>query len=206
MLKALLKMDGMPERDKPARGQAIHDSVVGNVNFTTPNPTMANLQLAITAAQGAVVDYEAKLAVLRTALGIRNATIADLMLLLNTLAGYVSNVAQGDGAIITSAGMFVANDPQPPQPMPQPQGVRVESTDTEDSLRLLWDPIAGAKSYLVDCSASINGPWTLSTAVTAARADVESLTAGTRYYLRVRAVNGAGLGPWSDVIVKMAGV
>lgn len=202
-------MEGLAERDKPTRGQSIHNSVSGNANFAAPhplpNPSLADLQLAVTAAQNAVTDYEEKLSMLRSALNTRNLAIGNMMLLLNNLAGYVTSVANGDPAIITSAGMFVANDRTPPQPMPQVEGVSIRNTGSEDSLRVEWDVITGAYTYLVECATSLSGPWTQTSVVTAARTEVTGLTPGTRYYLRVRASNPAGLGPWSDVIVKMAG-
>ena len=67
-------------------------------------------------------------------------------------------------------------------------------------------PVPRAKSYLLQTSANGNGGWQDAGIFTQARRIVlSSLTPGTNYNIRARAIGGStGYSDWSDPVAKMA--
>ena len=62
-----------------------------------------------------------------------------------------------------------------------------------------WEPVYGAKSYVVQTSGDpiVVGSWEFAATCTAARIQVNGADAGRRHWYRVSAVNGRGQGPLS---------
>lgn len=77
--------------------------------------------------------------------------------------------------------------------------------DNEGSLHVHWDPLDNGKSYEVQASADPFTPTSFTThdTVTKSSTALTSLTSGSRTWVRVRAINSAGKGAWSDPAVKV---
>ena len=128
---------------------------------------------------------------------------------LSLLAAYVLKVADGDPAIVTTAG-FVPAAPHKhssPQPLIQPT---VDSIAQGNSGQLLISvtPIAKAHGYDVRHVALVNGVpagnWTIVTVATVRKPlSVEQLTPGTMYAFQVRALGKLGHTDWSDSATRM---
>jgi len=81
-----------------------------------------------------------------------------------------------------------------PNPVPSPLNLTV-GTLTATSAQVLWNPVVGADSYVVESGAGATADavssWTeLSPDPTVANATISSLTASTKYWVRVSAVVG----------------
>ena len=85
-----------------------------------------------------------------------------------------------------------------------PQNLLGIATDIEGQTKLKWNLVRGAKSYIVECATSPDGPWVQVTVTTRISCLATNLTPGTKYWFRVRAVGAAGLSGWSDPAAKLA--
>ena len=78
--------------------------------------------------------------------------------------------------------------------------------DHDGEIDLSWEPVSGAKSYVVE--KSVDPPTAASYAhdavVTRSKHTAAGLTSGTRYWFRVAAVNNNGQSGWSDPATKIA--
>jgi len=127
--------------------------------------------------------------------------------LLMQLASYVEAVAGDDLVLIQSAGMGVrgpaiSTGETPTQPAP----LAVTAGDRDGAIALTWDPIVGAKSYVIEQRPDPPGDktWVHAGVSTKSKATISGLTSGTRYWFRVAAVNANGQSGWSDPAVKIA--
>ena len=120
------------------------------------------------------------------------------------LVGYIDLTANGDEAKILSAGLSVRASKTPQTVPAQVTNLSLSAGDNEGSLDAHWDPLPNAKSYEVQSSADPFTPTSFTTrdTVTKSSATLTGLTSGTRVWVRVRAINSAGKGPWSDPAVK----
>ena len=82
----------------------------------------------------------------------------------------------------------------------------VTVSDNAGELDLQWDPVNGAKTYEMQSSPDPMTPtsWSNLPGVTKSKGVVTGLTSGARVWLRVRAINAAGQGAWSDPGTKIA--
>jgi hypothetical protein len=203
-MKVLLETNNLTTLGGIQLGQGIHTHLTGNANFTAPIPSLPDLQAAIDAAQAALDESNMAFDTLRMKRAERRAATKALIIVLESLAGYVQAASGGDEAKILSAGMAVRPPAEPVGPLGAPQNLRATIGELEGTSQLEWDSMYGARSFHVECATGANGPWNPVTSVTGTRVVVNSLTSGTKYFFRVRALGAAGYGPWSDIAMKMA--
>ncbi len=66
---------------------------------------------------------------------------------------------------------------------------------------LQWDPVRGAKSYVIQHSPDpieADAVWSYGPPSTKSSCEINGFTSGQRYCFRVTALGAAGQGPWSD--------
>ena len=93
-----------------------------------------------------------------------------------------------------------------PQSVPDPvQNLSVTAGDNSGELDAQWDPPGNAKSYEVQTSADpfSDATWKTTETVTNSKAALMGLTSGAKIWVRVRGINSAGKGAWSDPAVKV---
>ena len=180
-------------------------SLTNNVTtFPAPNPPV----LALTTAKNnldtrlkAIAQQESLLDAERAYAATEE---AELDALLQQEANYVENIAKGEAAIILLSGFPLAQEPAPIGQLSPPQNLLGIATDIEGQTKLKWNLVRGAKSYIVECATSPDGPWVPVTVTTRISCLATNLTPGTKYWFRVRAVGAAGLSGWSDPAAKLA--
>lgn len=190
----------------------LHDIVAamtGNAYFAEPwwtdpleKPTSASLatdQTAYLAAKSGAADGDKTKIALRTSL--RAALTADL----KKLAQFIELKANGDVTMLESTGYELSKVPTPAgsDPLPAPQDLRVLKGELPGVLIARCKSVKGAASYETHICATDPGVpanWS-QTAISKGcrRIDLEGLTPGTLYYVRVRAINQNGPGAWSGV-------
>ncbi|WP_437917996.1 fibronectin type III domain-containing protein [Sphingobacterium sp. LRF_L2] len=176
-------------------------AMTDNANFTTPNPTVAELT-ALTE------DYR-----LKQETSIRGGSVLDKRLkresrdnLLNgltVLAHYVNTTANGNLAALTSSALILAKQPgSKNEPIvvarimlkdgPLSGQMRVDFTSQKD----IWD-YEYELGQVLDDSGIVT--WEDSFLTTSSRGNiVSSLVPARRYHVRVRARNSKGTGDWSE--------
>lgn len=181
-------------------------AMTGNPNFPAPEPAPAALLAAVDAYETALNEAIAASAAAQTKTSAKDAQRAALELLLTQRAASVEIQSGGEETKILSAGFGVRASASPVGAMAQPQNFRATMGDLTGEIDLQWDPVRGAKSYILECRThgATPGAWQQVKIVTSSKYSAQGLTPGQEYAFRVRAVGTAGEGPWSDEAVKMA--
>lgn len=199
MKMAKAGMTGLKPVEKVAHARAVVVAMTGNLNFTTPTPTLIQVgddadDLDVKIMEAANGDRE-KIALRNKA----ERVLDDRMLRLSL---YVSNVAQGDEAIILSSGFQARRTPEPIGQPAQPQNLRIESGPVPGSLLLRWGAVNGAYIYHVEMNGTEALPpegWAMVDECSTASFLVTGLEPGRYYWFRVRAIGADPLdGPYSD--------
>lgn len=175
-------------------------SMSGNINFTTPIPTLPLITAAADALEAADVAVQQNGGKLdRQA---RNERKAELYQLLKDLGGYVTAVCGGDGEKITSSGFPTRALPSPPVLLPAPLNVRAGQTTMLGQIKVRWGGVKNRKSYVVywcEGDPLVEANWKMLQIVTTNFHLVTGLDRSKTYFFRITAVGRAGSGPASDV-------
>ncbi|MBK7382677.1 MAG: fibronectin type III domain-containing protein [Flavobacteriales bacterium] len=127
------------------RARLIHAAMNGNPAFPSPLPSMADF--------GAACDA-LKQSTLRTLNGgsrldycIKQERFITVKEMIKALAGYVNAVAQGNTAIVYSAG-FTERDPSKRiTALKDPEHVRARTGSRHGTIIVRWPPVRGARMY-----------------------------------------------------------
>ena len=186
--------------NKLVKGQEIITKSTSNPDVPGNATVLAAFVAAQTALEDAMNDEVAARGAVTQKVTVRNAAQAAWTTALNALAGFTESATDGEPAAIESAGFGVRSSRTPPQPLPAPIKLVAKTNGTPGHTLLSWEPLAGAKSYVVQISPDpmTATSWTFACSCTTAAADVNGAEAGKRYWYRVCAVNGKGQGPWSE--------
>ena len=183
----------------------IKTALTGNVNFASPNPSVAVLGGGIDAASAKIIAYDSAKAAADTALAERNAAVAAVAALLTQEAAYVDNMSGGDAAKIESAGMSVRAPKRPVGRLERVLKLVVAEGANEGTLAARWKRTRGARSYEVQTTADAEteSSWVFRMSAVKGKAIIEGLAGGARVWVRVRAIGAHNQhGPWSDPAVK----
>jgi hypothetical protein len=177
--------------------------MTGNAEYPTPTPTLASVQMALTAFQNALAEAKdggtAKTAA-------KNAAREVLVGRVRSLALYVQQTCGDDLAVLLSSGFEAVKSPTPAGVLPAPDGVTLTQGTLSGSLDLRGRPVPNAGSYEAQKTTSIANPnsWEPVGQFTAARMSLDGLTPGTTYWARLRAIGSAGPGAWSEPVSAIA--
>jgi uncharacterized protein (UPF0333 family) len=171
---------------------------------TTPDPALTALTTAATEAETANTAYESSKETTKQLLTVRNQKWDAMNALITKEAAYVGGHSDTT-ADVESAG-FSATPPASPTQIPaQVINLSVTQGDNNGALDQHWDPDSTAKSYELQTSTDpmTDSSFTHRDTVTKSSCTTTGLTSGTRIWSRVRAVNPAGKGPWSEPVSKI---
>jgi hypothetical protein len=206
MNKIKLNLRNMNYSEKLQFARQIVTSMTGNANFTTPEPPLTAVSSAADALEAAY--NEANVARQEAAAKVSSQDDKDSALnaVLMKLANYVENASDGDESKILSAGMSLRSKPSPIGALTIPSGLTATAGDKEGEIDISWDPVNGAKSYVVEQSPEplTSTSWKQVTISTKSNYTVLGLVSGAKYWFRVCGIGAAGQGPWSDPATKYA--
>ncbi len=179
--------------------------MTGNTHFTSPQPTLSAITLAIDMLEQAESDAQIARQEAKTKTTIRNIKEDDLGRLMTQAVGYVTAVAGGNEPVIQSAGMDVRATPGTSVAPGQPAALAPTAGDHDGTMDLSWDPVVEATSYIIEKSPDppTATSWTHVGVSTKSTFTVTGLQTGTRVWFRVAAVNANGQSPWSDPATKI---
>jgi len=180
-------------------------AMIGNANFTTPLPSVTDFTSVRAAYAVALGNFNTAQQAAKQATTIKDAARADLETALTARGDYVQLTSAGRRAVAESSG-FSVKSAQTPASVPAPvASLAVTAGDNAGELDLQWDPTAGANRYEVQLCATPEFATGVSSlpSVQKSKAVATGLTSGSRMWARVRALNAAGPGAWSDVGTKI---
>ena len=136
------------------------------------------------------------------AVAIKNQKRKTLEDLLQDLAVYVNQTANGNEAMLISSGFDLAKKSEPIGPLPAPENLKITPGKSKGSLQLSCASVSGAKSYgfeyrLIN-SESENG-W-VRVDSTKRKVLLTDLSRGKQYAFRVLAIGTNPQRNWSDEI------
>ena len=188
-----------------AFAQHIFLMMTGNLNFATPDPTLAKLKTAwekLQAAIGAAVDGG------KAAHQLKREAEEELKLVVSQMAAYVFNTTAGDANKILSAGFNLRGQSSPITVLGMPQALRALATEFTGLVSLKWDRVYGAVNYEVFVNTTDptkEEGWTRVGVTSKSRLDVADLDNAKFYWFRVQAQGRRGLlSPMSDVLRALA--
>ena len=182
----------------------IQTAMTANPDFQTPSPSLADIGALIAQLANSNNDYELLLVAVKEKLTLRNDAAQALVDGLTSLGGYVQTASGGNAAKILGAGMNVRAARIPAAVPGAVAGLSVAPGDSAGSLDLSWGAMSAAVSFEVQTSADpVSGTWTNHPAVTKSRTSVSGLSSGAKTWSRVRAMNAAGTGAWSNEVRKI---
>lgn len=179
----------------------VADAVTDNPHFDPANPAIANFKAL-------VEDYTTKLQIATRGGSkhdndLKKESRDKLRLGLQLLAQYVNSVAQGNEAIISSAGL-ITNKPDEATAIPEKVvDVRLQDGDFSGHLKISFIPQKGVSEYHIQVGRTLAGSeaitWGEIHLARSSRGNfIANLEPGVRHYIRVRAHNVMGDGDWSE--------
>ncbi len=194
--------DRLSDAELETTGQAILTAMTGNTNFPTPVPSLAQLGTALT-------DYVQSLAIAINGSNLEKAIKNDkretLIENLHLLSNYVLFTAAGDRTIAQSAGMPMGKGPTPAPPLTKPENLRLSEGGNSGELRLLFDRVPGARSYLYQITpdpVSESSSWQSYTGTTRQYV-FTGLVTGQKYWARVVAVGSGAQAISSEAVCRI---
>ena len=121
------------------------------------------------------------------------------------LGTYVQMRSGGHDGRIVSGGHEISGRPHKARPLSKPTSVAATMGDQLGCLDLVWDPVDGARVYVVEvCTDPAANAWQQAATTGRSKSALKGLTPGVQYYIRVAPIGATGQGPWSDPAVKVA--
>jgi len=177
-------------------------SLTKNASFPNPPVSLTDLGKLVTTFHSAVQDALPGGIQLTAAKNVAREALEDA---LRNEASYVQSIASHELDVLLTSGFLAGSTSRSSSPLTKPAIVLLDNVATTQLLVRLT-PVPRAKSYLLQTSANGNGGWQDAGIFTQARRIVlSSLTPGTNYNIRARAIGGStGYSDWSDPVAKMA--
>ena len=205
MKKVKFSLDGLSDAQSIQQCTSIKMAMTGNASFATPTPTLTAFGTLITTAQTKLTASDNAATASKQATADKDTAMDALRAAAVQLATYVELTAAGDESKIMSAGMDVRAARTPTAVPDMVANLSITAGDNAGELDLQWDPVAGAKTYEIQTSPDpvTVSSWASQPSVTRSKTVILGLTSGARMWARVRGVNAAGQGAWSDVATKI---
>ncbi len=184
--------------EKPEFGTNVIQKMTGNLRFPTPDESLENLKIKndLIQSRSATALSGGKEATM-----LLHQAIEDWDDAMRKEANYVDRIADGDGAVILSAGFNIAKSNIPGQ---RPEFTAENGTHSGTAL-LRHIAIDGAKSYIwqyyMGEIPANEKDWILGAVTTKASAEITGLTPLTKYWFRVAAVTIDGTTAYSQPIL-----
>ncbi len=179
--------------------QAVLAAMTGNLNFVTPNPTLAAITIAL---NNFMTAYANAADGSRTATAIKNQLRALLIAELRLLASYVEDIGDNDQAVLIGSGFSIYGGPQPPRPLPDvPQNLRLSDGPLSGTIKARVNVVQFTVVYELRYTEDEFGPdarWHQIPASTSATMIINDLTPTKKIWVQIRSVNSKGHSEWSD--------
>ena len=195
-------IDRLSDNDLSARAKYIKDRLTDNANFPTPDPTLATVQVAISAFDAALLQARTGN---RQDIVMKNAKRAELVDLVHLLGNYVLFTSKGDATVATSSGFHIAKGPEPSPAIAAPEGVQLDSGINAGDLVLTFKKVPAARSYVyavAEDPLTTDSQWQTQVG-TVAKNTFTGLSSGKRYWCRVAAVGINKQMVYSDAVARI---
>jgi hypothetical protein len=178
-----------------AFAKAIVAAMTGNLNFPTPQPSLATVGTGITEFEDAM-SASAEGGITETI--IKNQKREALIALLKQLANYITLVAGDDESKLSSSGFFLSKEPGPIGPLPKPEDFKVRPAE-KGQLKISVKPIYGARLYRLEYRLTTEPVW-MQLDSTSSKILLTDLESGKEYVCRILPCGASEVRTYSDQI------
>lgn len=205
--KIKLGLSGRSDDDLLPFCQAIVTAMAGNPNFPTPVPTALVFDAAVADFSTLLQAQRLARAAALQATTDKDAARSLLESLLVTRANYVQTESNGNASMILSAAMPLRATPTPTGVLPPPLNLRIDLNGTAGVMLVMWNLVAKARSYVVQCADATTAAreWSAVKTTNDRKLRLDGMVIGRLYAFRVAAIGGAtGQSDWSPEVLRMA--
>jgi hypothetical protein len=200
-LRVSLDFAGYSDPDLDEFGSNVALCLTNNASFPTPPVPPAQLTPLVTAFHDAIVAALPGGIQLTAA---KNAARQNLLDALRKNATYVQGIASHNLDVLLTSGFYANSTNRAQAPLETPVIMEVDNLATTQLLVRLT-PVTNAKSYHLQTNTTGNTWQDAGIYTQAKRIVVGSLTPGTTYTIRARAIGGStGSSGWSNPVSLMA--
>jgi hypothetical protein len=198
--KVALNLKAMKPRDQLAKIQTAITKCSAAPALANPIPPLVDCQAAHDAALAVIVSIETSEKALDNLRIQRDATMQTVIGKYTTLGASVESASLGDPAFITAKGFDVAGAPGSTPHVQQVLSLTLTHGDLDGSVDVSWHRDKSAKIYEVQTSPEpmSDKTWVPNQMAPKSSCTIAGQTAGTRLWVRVRAIGKDGPGLWSE--------
>lgn len=206
--KVKLELQSRNDANLIGFGHSHDEAVDANPKFPNLEPTALAFETALAAYEAKVSEIEIHREAGKALTADRDHLRAAFELLFTQRASYVEMTSQGDASWILSAALPVKNGPTRAGILPPPVGLSVDLNGISGVMAIRWQPVSGAKSYMLECAEVVNGvtgEWSLLYMGGKFSTRKEGMTVGKVYAFRVATVGGeGGMSAFSPPVTRAA--
>lgn len=201
-LRIINGFEGMTDLDFLGKVRYIVAEMTGNVNFATPDPTLAFVTTLANEFEQAINDAEAGGSYDKL---VRDSKKRELINTMHNLCHYVLFTSKGNRLIAESSGFTIAKDPAPQPPIEKPAGLSLTDGSNTGELLLVFDRVKGIRSYMYQISQDPSDETKWTTQYGTIRKNLfTGLESGRKYYIRVIAIGTDSQIVYSDPVSRVA--
>ena len=196
--KISINLNNLNDAALQVKAEHIIDSLTNNEYFTSPTPSLSEVQAALQEFTTAAVKAKEGA---RVDVSIKNDKKEILLTLLRTLALYVQFEGEKNESALISSGFTLQKTPQPVGILAKPKNFKVVSLHP-GAVKISMATVYGAKSYVYDYRIKGETTWQ-SINDTRANIIISNLTKVTEYEFRAVAI---GVNPervYSDILTAV---
>lgn len=190
----------IPIAQKVEFGKNVVSKMTDNASFTNPDVEITALKSKTELLETRSV---ASLSGGKEATALMHQTETEWDDMMRKTARYVDRIADGDSAMILSAGFNLAKQPSPSV---RPE-FSVELGSKSGSVILHRQAVEGAKSYVWQCCTGeipvADLDWTTAQVTSKINAEITGLIPLTKYWFRVAAVTSSGIAAYCSPIMQV---
>ena len=208
MMKVKLGLKNLSVLKKITKANSIVSQMTGNPNFTTPNPSLADISIKIDELESAKIQTEAIKKEYHTQVSLQKKVEKESDSMINQLANYVDNVSAGDERKILSSGFAVAAKPGIVEELYPPEDFIATTGDEEGAVKLTWKKLrrVGRHNYNVfGRKYGAKDKFNLLAGTDQKKVVIKGLESSEKYEFYVLGVKENVPGPPSETVVVKAG-
>jgi len=199
--KVLTGISRYSDPDVVVKAKKVNSCMEKNVNYPSPTPTLSELTGHIDVFETSLTDA-ANGSVLSTAIKNQKRELLDVCL--TNLAYFVQANGKNDHAILLSSGFDLQKSRTPVGILPKPENLKVLPADSNGSLKVGVNSIAGAESYLIEYTeapVTDKSVWLVFIS-TKANNTISNLISGKQYAFKVAGVGSDTTQVFSDIVLS----
>jgi hypothetical protein len=198
--KVVLDFVKLHVAEKPEFGANVMLKMTDNPNFPSPDVSLEVLKAKNDLVRSCSVETFSRS---KEATILLHQAIADWNDTMRIMANYVNRIADGDGAVILSAGFNLVKQPAAG---PRPE-LKVVPGEKSGTVALRRQAVAGARAYIwqlcTGSSPAEESGWTVAQVTSKASVVLTGLTTFTKYWFRVAAVTVGGTTAYSQPVMQV---